>query len=196
MANRNTRRLLLIASALFLSACAGQQGLHNDGTSAATDAMGASGGPYTEIFTEPLFNASLIDNENQCRLWARNRDGRNTRPCAGEVPTCGAPVKAGHVDLVRVEESGGATAVPAAAEDGANLVTEGFYRVPIIHTVQDTTFALTRRVAREGCDLLVVGEEEWIMLRSPGGAGTPIRYLRVQWGTQDSVAPPAATSAP
>lgn len=183
-------RIIAVASLFVLAGCAGQPS--GPTVVSAED----SGTGLTTIYTVPGYNTHLIDNTEECRLWARNRQSRNTRPCVGEAPTCGEPVNAGQVNVITVTEPDAQEASVSGAIGNGNLVTEGFYRVPVEHTVQDTTFALTRLVAREGCDLLVVGDEEWITLRNTGGAGRNYRYLRVQWGSQAHAGDASQQTAP
>ncbi len=139
----------------------------------------------TVIDVPARFQRDLIDESGACRLWARNRDGENMRPCAGEAPTCGAPVEYGEVNVIQ----GGADSDAAQLANGATLVTPGFYRFLVTKTVQEASQELTRRVAREGCDTLVLGGTEWITLRGPESR-VDYPYLRAQWGSST-----AATAA-
>ena len=150
----------------------------------------------TVIFTSPGFNTDLIDDADNCRFWARNRDGRNMRPCTGEAPTCGEPIPFGKIDVIDFNEGSESPGELEGAMGDGSLVTSGFFRVPITTTPKDAQWEVMRRIAREGCDLLVVGDEEWITIRNAAGAGEPIRYLRVQWGTQNPAEAGEAQTAP
>ena len=144
----------------------------------------------TVINVPARFQRELIDESGACRLWARNRDGENMRPCAGEAPTCGAPIEYGEVNVIQ----GGAASDAAQLAGGATLVTPGFYRFLVTTTVQEASQELTRRVAREGCDTLVLGGTEWITLRSPESR-VDYPYLRAQWGSSTTTATAASQSA-
>ena len=160
-------RLLTGATALVLAACASQSDTGQaDGF---TPVEVVTGGETTVIYPVTGFKSKLLDNDYQCRLWAYGRDGRAMRPCAGEVPSCGEPVSFSNVSVVN------AGSAPVAA----TLVTEGIYRAYIEHTIEDTKRQLASRIAREGCDLLIVDGEEWISLRR----GNNFRYLQVRWGS-------------
>mgnify|MGYP001071291392 CR=1 FL=1 len=67
----------------------------------------------------------------------------------------------------------------------ADLVTEGYYKAAVDKTVENTKRLLARRVAQEGCDLLVVDGEEWIRFVGGGSRRTDYQYLRAQWGTEN-----------
>jgi hypothetical protein len=123
------------------------------------------------------FQTDLLDNEYQCRYWAFGRDGKNMRPCAGEAPSCGAPIPFSRV-VVESSTASGEHSSREAGFDDAALVTEGTYRARISSTTQETERYLARQIAREGCDLLVVEGEEWVSLFR----GNPVRYLQVRWG--------------
>lgn len=137
----------------------------------------------TIVYPVNGFRADLLDNDYQCRYWAFGRDGKNMRPCAGEVPTCGAPIPFSQVTVLS-SPAPRDEATPGVTIDSPSLVTEGVFRARIEATTQDTTRYLARQVAREGCDLLIVEGEEWVSLRR----GNNVRYLLVRWGKKDDVA--------
>ena len=165
-------RALLGTTCLFLVACASQPATEQSGE--FTPVQVVTGGEKTVIYPVTGFKSNLLDNDYQCRLWAYGRSGKAIRPCAGEVPSCGAPIPFSEVSVATSEVSHGS----------ASLVTEGTYRAYIEHTVEDTKRRLAGRIAREGCDLLIVDGEEWISL----GRGNNFRYLQVRWGSTNGKA--------
>ena len=171
-------RALLAATFLFLTACASQS--TSEAEDGFTPVQVVTGSDKTVIYPVSGFESDLLDNDYQCRLWAYGRSGQAMRPCAGEVPSCGEPIPFSEVSVVTSETTHGS----------ASLVTEGTYRAYVQHTVEDTKRRLAGRIAREGCDLLIVDGEEWISL----GRGNNFRYLQVRWGstngeTGDQAAP-------
>jgi hypothetical protein len=158
---------LLGTAALFLAACASQP--NAEPSKDFTPVTVVTGGDNTVIYPVTGFNRGLLDDEYQCRLWAYGRSGQATRPCAGVVPSCGAPIPFSEVSVVASE----------VAHGPESLVTRGTYRARIEQTVEHTKRQLAVRVAREGCDLLIVDGEEWISL----GRGNNFRYLQVRWGS-------------
>ena len=167
---------LLVPLSCFLGACASQP------TGESADGFRPIEVAYdddkTVIYPVNNFNIDLLDSEYQCRLWAFGRDGRNMRPCAGEVPSCGAPIPFSQVTVVSSAAVDRATGETVPFGD-SSLVTNGTYRARIQATVQDTSRYLARQIAREGCDLLVLEGEEWVSIRR----GNPVRYLQVRWGS-------------
>ncbi|MEE4173475.1 MAG: hypothetical protein V2I57_04420 [Xanthomonadales bacterium] len=172
---------LILPVTCLLAACAGQPTEPSAGGFKPIEVVHDD--DRTVVYPVTGFKADLLDNEYQCRLWAFGRDGRNTRPCAGEVPTCGAPIPFSQVTVLNSPAQQG-NASTALTVDFPDLVTEGVYRARIQATVQDTTRQLARQIAREGCDLLIVEGEEWVSLERRHR----VRYLQVRWGSKDSAA--------
>lgn len=164
-------RMTLGASALLLVACATDRPPPNTDSWAPVEVVRGDDSTYTVVYPVTGFKRALLDDDYQCRVWAYGRDGRAVRPCAGEVPSCGDPIPFSEVTVVTSE----------ASAKSSVLVTRGTYRAAIEQTAPDTQRRLAARIAREGCDLLVVDGEEWISL----GRGNNFRYLQVRWGSKD-----------
>lgn len=179
MTTKRTLLTLLLTMSCLLAACASQP--TGESAGGFTPIEVAFDDDKAVIYPGNNFNIDLLDNEYQCRLWAFGRDGKNTRPCAGEVPSCGAPIPFSQVTVMTGPTAGANGASPVTV-DSPKLVTEGVYRARIAATTQDTSRYLARQIAREGCDLLVVESEEWVSIRR----GNPVRYLQVRWGTKAS----------
>lgn len=174
--------LLLGAAALLLAACTGGPAARDAGdpTADRTDGVAIDSAEVRSLNFDP----TLLDESGSCRLWAQNRDGRHTRPCAGEVPTCGPAIPASQVRVITVAPQASEALASSPGTDSAEvqLVTGGFYRFLIANTTQIATQQLIRAVAREGCDVLMVDGVEWLRLDGPQFSRTARPYLRVQWG--------------
>lgn len=177
--------IFAFTTTLLLTACGGQPVAESD----LAESAGAD--DQTVIQIPSRFNTGLIDNEDECRLWAHNRNGADTSPCAGEAPSCGAPITFSQVNIIQHTDED----MARTSEGDAPLVTPGFYRYRITSTVQDATRNLAAQLAREGCDTLILGGTEWVTLIGPSRR-LSYPYLRAQWGSSTGTAPESAQSAP